>query len=261
MELESPGSYVEPQASRHPQENPHTFDQVSSLVEGTGAEYSSDGRIRPEQHFSLLLPFARVVVSRVFMPAVRKNRDQSLAIIRIMRRRRTSHGAASLKPLNLSDLEQGRWLNEHVPYRIKMLDGLQDFVTTGGRNGPLEPAFPSIFEGALIACRWTGNFLGLYVNRNGVLCTARERPHDGDVFSTDLGGKLVDVRLLTDEQRKVLATVLRGADIATAHPTRENIHAMTWADVRKASPLLVEQLRLNLYDELKLPLPQWKRPV
>src|SRR5690348_16055436 len=88
--------------------------------------------------------------------------------------------------------ERERWLNEHVPYRIKMLRGLDTFVATDGKTGPLELVFPSIFESALMACRWSGNFLGLRVSKKGVLCSIEERLHSEDVFSIDLGGKLVD---------------------------------------------------------------------
>jgi len=75
--------------------------------------------------------------------------------------RTRSFTGMSFPPIMIQTPEREQWLNQHVPYRIKMLQGPQDFIATGGRRGPLEPAFPSIFESAVIACRWSGNFLGL----------------------------------------------------------------------------------------------------
>jgi hypothetical protein len=164
----------------------------------------------------------------------------------------------SLLPNVIPSPERERWLNEHVPYRIKMLDGLKDFVATGGRSGPLEPVFPSIFESALIACRWSGNFLGLCVSKD-VLCPIKKRPRDGDVFSIDLGGTLVDPNSLSKSEAALLRCVLLGANVATAHPTKEGIHPMIWDDVRLAAPLLILQIKLHLYDVLGLRVPEWKR--
>jgi hypothetical protein len=165
----------------------------------------------------------------------------------------------SLLPNVIISPERERWLNEHVPYRIKMLDGPRAFVATGGRRGPLEPVFPSIFESALIACRWSGNFLGLGVSK-GVLCIKNRDSRGQDVFSIDLGGTLVDPNSLTKSDAELLGRVLLGANVATAHPTKEDIHPITWDDVRSAAPILTLQIKLHLYEVLGLPVPEWKRP-
>ena len=166
----------------------------------------------------------------------------------------------SFPPLIIPSPEREQWLNKHVPYRIKMLQGLDAFVTSGGRTGPLEPVFPSIFESALIACRWSGNFLGL-VSPKGVLRPIKDRhARGGDVFSIDLGGTLVDPNSLTKNEAALLGCVLLGANLATAHPTREGIYPMTWDDVRSAAPLLILQIQLHLYDVLGIKVPEWKRP-
>src|SRR5690349_13543080 len=166
----------------------------------------------------------------------------------------------SFPPIIIDPPERDKWLTEHVPYRIKMLQGLDAFVKTRGRTGPLEPVFPSIFEGALIACRWSGNFLGLE-SPQGVLRPTKRR-YPTDVFSIDLGGTLVDLNdpnSLTKSDKVLFGCVLRGADVATAHPTREGIHLMTWDDVWLAAPLLIQRIKLHLYDVLDIPLPEWKR--
>jgi len=167
----------------------------------------------------------------------------------------------SLLPNFIPSPERERWLNEHVPYRIKMLRGLDAFVETDGRTGPLEPVFPSMFESALIACRWSGNFLGLCVSKKGVLCSIEKRHHTGDVFSIDLGGTLVDPNSLTKSHTTLLRRVLLGANVATAHPTREGIHPdpVTWDDVRLAAPFLIRQIKVHLYVVLGLQVPEWKR--
>lgn len=165
----------------------------------------------------------------------------------------------SFLPNIIPSPERERWLNEHVPYRIKMLHGLDAFVANGGQKGPLEPVFPSIFEGALIACRWSGNFLGLRESK-GVLCPKTKRhPRGADVFSIDLGGTLVDPNSLAKSDAALLGRVLLGASVATAHPTREGIHRMKWGDVRLAAPILILQIKLHLYDVLGLRVPEWKR--
>ena len=165
----------------------------------------------------------------------------------------------SFLPNFIPSPERERWLNEHVPYRIKMLEGLDAFVATSGRTGPLEPVFPSIFESALIACRWSGNFLGLREFK-GVLCSIKKRhARGGDVFSVDLGGTFVDPYSLIKSDAALLGRVLLGANLATAHPTKEGIHPMTWDDVRFAAPFLILQIKLHLYDVLDLRVPEWKR--
>jgi hypothetical protein len=148
-----------------------------------------------------------------------------------------------------------------------MLQGLDAWVATGGRKSPLEPVFPSIFESALIACRWSGNFLGLGANRKGVLHAIKKRhAGGGDVFSIDLGGRLVDPNALAKPDAELLGRVILGANVATAHPTREGIHLIwsgsgsaAWDDVRSAAPFLVSKIKLHLYDVLGIPVPLWKR--
>lgn len=175
----------------------------------------------------------------------------------------------SLTSVIIPSPERDRCLNEHVPYRIKMLQGLDVWVTTGRRNSPLEPVFPSIFESAVIACRWSGNFLGLCATRKGVLHAIEKRhARCGDVFSIDLGGTLVDPNSLAKSDAELLGRVCLGANVATAHPTREGIHPIwsgsgsaAWDDVRSAAPLLVSQIKLHLYDVLSIPVPEWKRPL
>jgi hypothetical protein len=166
----------------------------------------------------------------------------------------------SISPNIIPSPECERWLTQHVPYRIKMLQGPDAFVSSRGRRGKLEPVFPSIFESALISCRWSGNFLGLGLTK-GVLAPAK-RSYPTDVFSIDLGGTLVDPSSLTAKEKVLLECVLRGANVATAHPTREGIHPWNdpWGDVRKAAPLLIQQIKLHLYDVLGMRAPAWKRP-
>ena len=142
-----------------------------------------------------------------------------------------------------------------------MLNGLDAFVTTGGRNGPLEPVFPSIFESALIACRWSGNFLGLCASADRVLLPIKKRHWSGtDVFTIDLGGALVDPNSLANSDSAQLVRVLLGANVATAHPTKNPIDPVTWADVRWAAPFLKRQIESHLYEVLGLGVPEWKRP-
>src|SRR5579864_5785445 len=120
----------------------------------------------------------------------------------------------SFPPIIIPLPERKRWLNEHVPYRIKMLQGLDAFVVAGAQRGPLEIVFPSIFESALIACRWSGNFLGLSVSPEGVLRRTKKRhARGGDVFSIDLGGTLVDPDSLTKSEAALLGCVLLGANV------------------------------------------------
>lgn len=175
----------------------------------------------------------------------------------------------SLPPIPIPSPERDRCLNEHVPYRIKMLQGLDAWVAAGGRNGQLEPVFPSIFESAVITCRWSGNFLGLCATGRGVLHAIEKRhARGGDVFSIDLGGTLVDPNSLAKSDADLLGRVFLGANVATAHPTREGIHPIwsgsgsaAWDDVRSAAPLLVSRIKLHLYEVLGIPVPVWKRPT
>jgi hypothetical protein len=136
-----------------------------------------------------------------------------------------------LQPIIISSPEREKWLNEHVPYRIKALQALNVFVASGGRLGPLEPVFPNLFEGTVIACRWTASFLGLYVDRQGILKQVADEKKRTGLLAVHLGGSLIDPCILSEDERKLLTTVVKGASIATAHPTKEGIHAMTWDDV------------------------------
>ena len=61
----------------------------------------------------------------------------------------------------MSSEQQRRWLECHLPYRIKILRGLDYYDQHNGpRNPILTPLHPSIFEATLLVCRWTANFLG-----------------------------------------------------------------------------------------------------
>src|ERR1700722_16228685 len=125
----------------------------------------------------------------------------------------------SIQIIAIPSAERDRCLNRHIPYRIAMLDGPDLWVRTGGRNSPLEPVFPSIFESALITCRWTGNFLGLTAYPDHPRAVAMgKRPKPTDIFSIDLGGTLVELDSLSKSESELLARVLVGADVATAHP-------------------------------------------
>ena len=65
-------------------------------------------------------------------------------------------------------------------------------------GGPLEPVFPSIFDSALIASKWSGNFLGLRVSKRVRWPIKKRDDRGGDVFSIDLGGTLVDPNSLSE---------------------------------------------------------------
>jgi len=59
----------------------------------------------------------------------------------------------------------------------------------------------------------------------------------------------------------LLRCVLLGANVATAHATKEGIHKWDdpWDDVRSVAPFLTRQIKLHLYEVLGLPVPEWKR--
>ena len=109
--------------------------------------------------------------------------------------------------------------------------------------------------------------MGMYVTRKGVLHAIEKRQaRDGEIFSIDLGGTLTDPNSLAKSDAEVLGRVFLGANVATAHPTREGRHPVwsgsgsaAWDDVRSAAPLLVSQFKLHLYDVLGIPVPEWKR--
>jgi hypothetical protein len=167
-----------------------------------------------------------------------------------------------MAPRTITSPDCDKWLSDHIPYRIKLLHGLDAFVGSGGKEGPLEEVFPNIFEGALIGCRWLGHFLGLRPvdSTLSVQQRTRRRRDYTDVFSIDLGGLLVSSRDVSPEESNLLFMVLKGANIATAHPTIEGLHPLVWNHVRKATPLLIRLIKSHVYDKLNQPLAEWKRP-
>ena len=160
-----------------------------------------------------------------------------------------------MKPIIIPSPQRERWLTQHVPYRISILRGLTVCDEQGGPKGLFRPVFPCIFEASLIVCRWTANFFGLHVHK-GTLKLVHERKKTTDVFAIDVGGFLVDPNSLQPEQQKLLTSVLLGANVASAHPTREEIGLMDWEDVKPASVLLIEKTRKHLYDPLGMDLPE-----
>jgi hypothetical protein len=160
------------------------------------------------------------------------------------------------QPVCILSPEREKWLDSHVPYRMQILRGLTIYKEQGGLTGPLLPIFPSIFEGALMACRWATHFLGVKLE-NGSLQHPRQRTHR-DVFVFDLGGNLLDPATLLQEERALLTTVLQGANLASAHPTREGSHSMKPEQVDPAAALLRKKLNAHLYDVLAIPVPKWR---
>jgi len=161
-----------------------------------------------------------------------------------------------LQRIVLPSPEREKWVTKHVPYRIRILRGLAIYNAQGGKNGALQPVFPSIFEASLIICRWTANFLGLCLDEKRSLQQATRRKHATDIFVIDVGGALVDPAALSDAERMLLTSVLDGANVASAHPTREGRGSMDWRDVEPASALLIEKLKTNLYDVLGMDFPK-----
>jgi hypothetical protein len=161
-----------------------------------------------------------------------------------------------LRPIIIRSPERERWLDAHLPYRIEILRGLDIYNSNGGPGGRLRPVFPSIFEAALIACRWSACFLGLRLDKASLRqATKRQKPND--VFAADLGGTLIDPAALPRDQRVLLISVLKGANVASAHPAREGAHSMVPEDVDAASALMIVKLRTHVYDVLGLRLPRW----
>jgi hypothetical protein len=163
-----------------------------------------------------------------------------------------------LKPINITRAERERWLNDHVPYRIEMLNGIHFYKTHHGIDGPLKPVWPSIFESTLIACRWMTSFLGLYLSGT-ILRQIPDRHKPTDIHVVDVGGTLIDPAELSSSDCELLGLVFRGASVATAHPTREKIHTMTYKDVNPAAQILILKVKEHLYDVLRLPVPALKR--
>jgi hypothetical protein len=163
----------------------------------------------------------------------------------------------SLKPVLIPSPERERWLDVHLPYRIRILCGLKIYKEQGGPKGPLLSVFPGIFESTLSTCRWASNFLGLYPWGNSLKQTAK-RNFASDVFAVDLGGTLVDPAALSINEYALLFSVLKGANVASAHPVREGQHSMKWQDVDPAASLLIQKIETHVYGVLKLIVPTWK---
>lgn len=164
----------------------------------------------------------------------------------------------ALTAITIPSPEREQWLDRHLPYRIQILRGLALYDAHGGPNGPWMPVFPGIFEASLVACRWSASFLGLCLAKSGSLQQVTKRPKVTDVFSVDVGGALVDPTVLPAAESTLLALVFKGANVASAHPVREGAHAMTPAEVPKASVLLIRLIETHVYDRLGLAYPEWK---
>ncbi|HYB60675.1 MAG TPA: hypothetical protein VEH50_04270 [Methylomirabilota bacterium] len=166
----------------------------------------------------------------------------------------------SLQPHLLPPLEQEAWVADHLPYRIQVLRGLEIYDASGGFNSALRPVQPCIFEGTLLNCRWAAYFLGLDLQGN-LLTQLAQRKRDNDVHAVDIGGTLVnptDSADLSVAERALLASVLKGANVAAAHPVREGAHLMKDVYVGPAAKLLIKLIETHVYGVLGKPVPPWK---
>lgn len=163
-----------------------------------------------------------------------------------------------IQPRLIQSPERERWLRNHIPYRVHILRGLDIYNARGAINGPLRPAQPSLFEAALVTCRWIASFMGVSLDKSGNLRQTLSRPKKDDVFSIDLGARLLDPSLLPPAEEALLAAVLKGANVASAHAVLEGAHNMNDAQVAPAAALLVTQVKLCVYDYLGMPMPHWE---
>src|SRR4029453_10606306 len=101
--------------------------------------------------------------------------------------------------------ETDEWLNEHIPYRIRALEGLEVYNQNGAVDGPLWIVFPSIFQSVLMQCRLFLDFLGARVQDGRLVSTGSER--STDVWIDDFRGDAIDVAILTSDERQLLERV------------------------------------------------------
>ena len=144
----------------------------------------------------------------------------------------------------LSDADVQSLLNEHLPYRLRMIRDARDRVPAKSF------ADNQAFEAGAVAGRSLLAFLGVAFDRNkGVLAPYHShiRLKGGltdEVKVPDVGGRYVEIERLTAHDAAILARFIEGVHKACAHFTWKSEHRLDPSTFTEASDLI-----LRLYAE------------
>ena len=146
-----------------------------------------------------------------------------------------------LAPLSAKDVQE--MLNQHIPYRIRLL--LDALPRVPARCDADNQAF----EAGTVSGRILLGFLGLrYEEKTGQL--REDRTHrtnkeglTDDVKVRDVGGQFVDLATLSSEEAATLCKFIHGAHKACAHFTIGSDHELDVCTYQQSVPIIVRLLR------------------
>lgn len=114
----------------------------------------------------------------------------------------------------------------------------------------------------MVNCRWMTSFFGLaFDDSSSCLIQMKKRVKVTDVHVIDLSHTFVLLQpsdLNDQAEQDLLARVIKGAHVASAHAVREGTHSLTGQDVDNASQLLFNMVQDRVYKPLNRPMPAWK---
>jgi len=142
----------------------------------------------------------------------------------------------------LAEKDRREMLDQHIPYRVQLLEAAVRSIPA--RN----LADNQAFEAGAVSGRILLSFLGVgYAERSGELREDRQhKQKDGmtdDVKAKDVGGRFVELNLLSSEDSRILAQFVQGAHKACAHFTIGSLHQLDVETYTKAVAIIVRLLR------------------
>ena len=148
-------------------------------------------------------------------------------------------------PESFPENEVPVFLNQHIPYRLKLLQ-LARVVSPA--SGMIDSA---MVEAGLIICRQLMQFLGLGITHKGGLKLVADHEYHSyknaghfytdEVKVVDVGGEFVEIRDIPLNDQNILASVFNAASKATAHMTDGTGHSVNPIIFNQAC-MLIQQL-------------------
>jgi hypothetical protein len=153
----------------------------------------------------------------------------------------------------MNPTDQDRWLNEHIPHRLRAcladLRFQEEIMPTAADEKTRAKIralclLTAAWEGRMAGMRWLIEFVGVAADSNGK--PRPPNPHPTDISMTCIhGGQKID---LSSDDAAILAKVWLGCSQASGHPTQDSNHPPVHPKaLDKAIRIIVTHLKRTIY--------------
>ena len=134
------------------------------------------------------------------------------------------------------------YFNNYLPYRSRILIAHRNLAKDKDYSGDVS-ILQACFEASLVTGRMYLNVLGISRNYKDELIEKKFK--EDDISATDLGGNLVDIEELPDNEYNLIVGFLKMADKGAAHLTMPYNHPVN--ETYKAIELIIKLIKEHIY--------------